>query len=286
MSTLKTKYVVRKLEESLLAERSNEQLLIENINTVMLQNFKNALQRGEQLDDVLSSIGWTKLDRLVKEFNTSIRNEFKKSTEFFGDKTLIRSKIKRWFQQYWTNGPLQKFDEFLEDLDNSIKQVIAHLDAVIPKHKSDQNQLIKEIPDVLERYSVIYKIILNAFSFRNKHSNLPMAIQECAEKLFAMSFIQIKVLGDVLSDIRNDVDQTTTKIDNIEQKVVDNKQSDKTTSTDQHTLEEPTSTPQAQPELNVHKIIDSFVDLPQDDFAKIMRVINARRKLEKTNPKK
>jgi hypothetical protein len=275
MSTLKAKHIRRQLENKVLLENKANTLLVEAINDDLLRKFTDAVSKGEELEDLLGSLNMKVFVRILKEINLSVRNDLKKSTEFFGGDKLLRNKIKTWLQKYWQNSTIARQEQFIDDLSSGLKQVVKHLKAILPKHRMMQGQSLKTIPDFDERYQkTVYDMIVQAFNFKSTDKRIPEAIQELATNLFDIHLEQIEIFSDLVSQIQTSVQKDVQSIDNVEQQVITNQ--DSNTKNDATTQEEkPEST-----HFDVEQVINTFANLDKNTFNTIIRAINAKRKLK------
>lgn len=273
MKTLKTRYVRKSLEKKLISER----LLFEAINDDLLNGFKVAMQKGDELAELLSSVELTTFAKIVKQLNAIVRNEFRKSTDFFGNDKLIRARVKTWLQKFWKNSTLQRFDKFVDDLDESVKRVVKAVVAFIPKNQLNSIDQINDLFINDEdsgnlRRQQLMKIIKNSFQLKDPDERKPAAFVEASEKMLRFSVDQLKTFSEILSTIRNGVSSSVEQIDQPQTSDVE-----KTTSKNIQQPQNIENHPQQK--LDVNTIVDTLSSLSKDDFSKLMRYISAKRKL-------
>jgi hypothetical protein len=275
MSTLKAKHTRRQLEKKVLLESQANKLLVEAINDDLLKKFTDAVNKGEELEDLLGSLNMKIFVKILKELNLSVRNDLKKSTDFFGGDKLLRNKIKTWLQKFWKNSTIERQEQFIQDLSNGLKQVVKHLTAVLPKHRVRQDQSINSIPDLDEKYKqTIYDMIIQAFHFKHGDKRLPEAVRELATNLLDINVEQIKLFSELVSQIQVSVYKDVQSIDNVEHQVLN-----KTPGQISGTIETTPETSEVK-HFDVEQVINTFANLDKNTFNTIIRAINAKRKLK------
>jgi hypothetical protein len=272
MTTLKSRYVLKQLETGVLTEIKANELLVEAINDDLLRKFTDALAKGEELEDLLGSVDLKIFLKILKQINLLVKNDLKKSTDFFGGDTLLRNKVKKWLQAFWKNSTIERQEKFIEDLDNNLKQIVKHLTAILPKYRRNKDQALNKIPDIDQHeQKTIYDMIVNACHFRDPDERISSAVNELANILFDIGIEQIITFSDLVSQIRVSVNQDVQGIENIEQKMI----SDKPESHDEENLNDVN----IDQKLDINNVIDTFVKLDKNTYNVIMRAINAKRKL-------
>lgn len=273
MKTLQSRYIRKNLEQTLISER----LLVEAINTELLDAFRVALQKGDELAEILSNVDFTIFTKIIKQLTTIVKNEFKKSTDFFGNDKLIRSKIKSWLQKHWKNSTLQMFDSFIDDLDDSFKRATQATIAFIPKSQKNSidqiNDLFLHEEDGGKRsLQQLKSIIKNSFQFSEPRDREVEAIDEASARILYFSVDQLTTLSEMISEVRKSVSNSVDKVESDSQQNVPTE-----------TQSEPKETNVGDEKLNITTIVDALSSLSKQDFATLMRYINAKRKMSNIN---
>ena len=285
MSSLKTKFVLKNLEKTLINERKNTIKLIEAIDKDLLNKFKIVIQQGDELEELFGSINWKEFLRVVRELNIGIKNELKKSTDFFGNDKSIRGRIKSWLQKHWQNSNIQRFEYFVDDLDTSIKQILSQLEALVPeKNRNSDSSLGQSVSvglDDIHTDKQTLEIISNGFSIRDQHPRIRVAIIEASKSIFDMGIEQLRTLSEMIHEIKSHIDNEISNIENTVNATSQNKETPK--SSDKEIESTPNQDTSSKPNLTANDIVDALSNLKDDDYKKIIRYINAKRKLSTVN---